>query len=472
MKTCSNQGGTSAVYPEAIHSNDGDGLPVAVIGSGPVGLAAACHLLERGFTPLVVEAGDAVAAGMASWGHVRVFSPWRYNVDAAATRLLEGEGWSLPTPEDYPTGEELRRDYLIPLAETEALKDKIRLSARVISVTRLRRDKMKNAGRDAAPFELVIETKQGRERLLARAVIDASGSMLSPNPLGASGIPAIGEEASAPRIAYGIPNVLSDPSRYGGRRVLVVGSRHSAMNVLQDLVALTADQPATQILWAVRRRSDFDLYGGRGADALPERGRLGLVVERLVGDGAIALTTGVEIDGLERSDADVVVHHRDGRLGPVDEIIAATGFRPELDSLRELRLALDSIVEAPTAIARLIDPNFHSCGSVPPHGALELAHPESDFYIAGMKSYGRAPTFLMLTGYEQVRSIAAALAGDLEGAARVELVLPAGGACSTDRGTADASCPVPEPSGTAAPACCGPEIVPLGGRPAGTTVAS
>ena len=219
---------------------------------------------------------------------------------------------------------------------------------------------------DAAPFELVIETKQGRERLLARAVIDASGSMLSPNPLGASGIPAIGEEASATRIAYGIPNVFADPRRYGGRTVLVVGSGHSAMNVLRDLVALKADQPATQILWAVRRRSDLDLYGGGGADALPERGRLGSVVERLVGEGAIALTTGVEIDGLERSDDGVVVHHRDGRLGPVDEIIAATGFRPELDSLRELRLALDSIVEAPTAIAPLIDPNFHSCGSVPP----------------------------------------------------------------------------------------------------------
>ncbi len=433
------------MYPEAIHSNDGDGLPVAVIGSGPVGLAAACHLLERGFTPLVVEAGDAVAAGMASWGHVRVFSPWRYNVDAAATRLLEGEGWSLPTPEDYPTGEELRRDYLIPLAETEALKDKIRLSARVISVTRLRRDKMKNAGRDAAPFELVIETKQGRERLLARAVIDASGSMLSPNPLGASGIPAIGEEASATRIAYGIPNVFADPRRYGGRTVLVVGSGHSAMNVLRDLVALKADQPATQILWAVRRRSDLDLYGGGGADALPERGRLGSVVERLVGEGAIALTTGVEIDGLERSDDGVVVHHRDGRLGPVDEIIAATGFRPELDSLRELRLALDSIVEAPTAIAPLIDPNFHSCGSVPPHGALELAHPESDFYIAGMKSYGRAPTFLMLTGYEQVRSIAAALAGDLEAAARVELVLPETGVCKG---------PAPGPDDAGNVACC------------------
>ena len=444
------------MYPQAIPSKDGNELPVAVIGSGPVGLAAACHLLERGFEPLVLEAGDVIAAGVASWGHVRVFSPWRYNVDAAATRLLAGAGWSLPTAEGYPTGDELRREYLMPLAETEALKDKIRLSARVVSATRLRRDKMKNAGRDAAPFELVIETKEGRERFLARAVIDASGSMSSPNSLGASGIPAIGEAASATWIAYGIPNVLADRSRYAGRRVLVVGSGHSAMNVLQDLVALKAEQPATQILWAVRRRSDLGLYGGGGADALPERGRLGSEVERLVGDGAIALTTGVEIDGLERSDDGVVVHHRDGQLGPVDEIVAATGFRPELDSLRELRLALDPVVEAPTAIAPLIDPNFHSCGSVPPHGALELAHPESDFYIVGMKSYGRAPTFLMLTGYEQVRSIAAALAGDLEAAARVELVLPETGVCNG---------PAPGHGDAAGGACCGSDAPALVGEP-------
>src|SRR5207237_1619589 len=98
-------------------------------------------------------------------------------------------------------------------------------------------------------------------------------------------------------------------------------------------------------------------------------------------------------------------------LGPFDEIIATTGFRPDLSPLRELRVRVDEILEAPPALAPLIAPNVHSCGTVPPHGARELGHPEKDVYIVGMKSYGRAPTFLMLTGYEQVRSIAFALTG-------------------------------------------------------------
>ena len=97
--------------------------------------------------------------------------------------------------------------------------------------------------------------------------------------------------------------------------------------------------------------------------------------------------------------------------------------------LREIRLSLDPSVEAPTELAPLIDPNLHSCGSVPPHGERQFAHPEPGFYIAGMKRYGRAPTFLMLTGYEQVRSIAAALAGDREAADRIELLLPETGVC-------------------------------------------
>lgn len=81
-------------------------------------------------------------------------------------------------------------------------------------------------------------------------------------------------------------------------------------------------------------------------------------------------------------------------------------------------------------MAPLIDPNVHSCGSVPPHGAAELAHPEHGFYAIGAKSYGRAPNLLLATGYEQARSVVAELAGDHEAAARVELVLPqAGSGC-------------------------------------------
>ena len=113
----------------------------------------------------------------------------------------------------------------------------------------------------------------------------------------------------------------------------------------------------------------------------------------------------------------------------VDVVVGATGFRPDLDMLREVRLHLDPALEAPAGLAPLIDPNFHSCGTVPPHGAALLSHPDEGFYLVGMKSYGRAPTFLLATGYEQVRSIAAALAGDQEAADRVELQLPETGAC-------------------------------------------
>ncbi|GGZ01928.1 hypothetical protein GCM10010365_21220 [Streptomyces poonensis] len=117
------------------------------------------------------------------------------------------------------------------------------------------------------------------------------------------------------------------------------------------------------------------------------------------------------------------------RLDPVDEVIVLTGFRPDLSFLSDIRLGLDERLQAPVELAPLIDPNVHSCGTVYPHGHHELAHPEQGIYLAGMKSYGRAPTFLAMTGYEQVRSVVAALAGDLDSADRVELVLPETGVC-------------------------------------------
>jgi thioredoxin reductase len=421
-------------------------LPVAVIGSGPVGLVAAVHLLDRGLTPLVLEAGDVPAAGVASWGHVPLFSPWRYSIDGAARARLEAVGWTAPDGDEHPTGAELRERYLLPLAALPEVAEHIRTGHRVLAVTRRATDKMKDAGRDEAPFELAVETPNGVDRVLARGVIDASGTLGEHNPLGSAGIPAIGELEAADRVAYGVPDVLGRRERYAGKRVLVVGAGHSAMNVLQDLVTLRREAPDTQVIWAVRRAADDDLFGGGERDGLPARAALGQAVRALARAGEIELRYGVRIEAIESSVDGLHVIHGEGVIGPVDEVIAATGYRPDVTMLREVRLGLDPSVEAPTALAPLIDPNVHSCGSVPPHGETQLAHPEPGFYIAGMKSYGRAPTFLMLTGYEQVRSIVAALAGDRDAADRVELVLPETGVCSVSSA----------PQGQAA--CCLPAL--------------
>jgi thioredoxin reductase len=410
-------------------------LPVAIVGAGPVGLAAAAHLLSRGLEPIIFEAGDAAGASVRDWGHVRVFSPWRYNIDPVAADLLESHGWTAPPADEYPTGAEIVADYIEPLAAVPAIRSRLNLGTRVTKVSRYRIDKLKDAGREDAPFELAVDRGGIDERHLARAVIDASGTWTRPNPLGANGLPAAGERAHADRIAYAIPDVLgADRPRYAGKRVLVVGSGHSAFNAMLDLVRLHEQEPTTQSVWAIRSDDPGRAFGGGEADQLPARAALGEAIRDLVDGGAIELVTGFHTDGVGSQDGRVIVVDGDRRL-VADEVIAATGFRPDLELLGELRLDLDDRVEAPRSLAPLIDPNIHSCGTVPPHGVDELSHPDAGVYVAGMKSYGRAPTFLLRTGYEQVRSVVAALAGDWESARRVELVLPETGVCSVSRGS-------------------------------------
>jgi thioredoxin reductase len=424
--------------------------PVAIIGAGPVGLAAAAHLVERGLPFVLLEAGAEPAASVRAWGHVQLFSPWRYSLDKAALRLLEPTGWQAPDPEGYPTGQALVERYLAPLASHPAIAPQLRLGRRVSAITREGVDKLSDRGRADAPFLLHVTRSDGGEELLrAGAVIDASGTYGTPNPLGSSGLPAPGERAAARRIFYGIPDVLGlDRERYAGKRVLVVGSGHSAFNALLELATLAAEAPGTQLTWAVRRGPErmAHTYGGGANDALPARGELGRRIQGLVDRGVLRLVTGWRSDRVEQMPGGLVVHAGARSLDPVDEIVVATGLRPDLAMLTELRLGLDPAVEAPTALAPLIDPNLHSCGTVRPHGVDELSHPEPGFFIVGMKSYGRAPTFLLLTGYEQARSVTAALAGDWEAARRVELELPETGVCSG---------PVAA-GGAAAAGCCGP----------------
>ncbi|MBA2670477.1 MAG: NAD(P)-binding domain-containing protein [Gemmatimonadetes bacterium] len=451
-----------------------DRLPVVVIGAGPIGLAAAVHLVMRGEEPLVLEAGDGVGTSIRKWSHVALFSSWKYLMDPIASRMLESQGWRMPDPETAPTGGEFVERYLEPLAALPEIASRIQLNARATALSRRGYDKVKSAGRDEVPFELMVRRDGGvTEKLLARAVIDASGTYESPNPLGANGLRVAGEDEAVEWMHYRIPDVRGrDRARFAGRRTVVVGSGHSAFNSLIELAELAREEPGTEVIWAIRRQEPLQLFGGGERDALPVRGALGARVRLLTESGIVKMETAFRATDVVRSERGIVIVG-DGRrmIGPVDEVVVATGFRPELSLTRELRLSLDSWLESPVQLATLIDPNEHSCGTVYPHGAVELSHPEKGYYAVGMKSYGRAPTFLMLTGYEQVRSVACMLTGDEIGAREVHLVLPETGVCSTSSG--GSSCCALESSATPAPlpgscgigsACAGPVTAPaIGG---------
>lgn len=434
-------------------------LPVAVIGGGPVGLAAAAHLIGRGQPVRLYEAGATVGASVLDWRHVRVFTPWRHNVDSAARSILERHGWTMPPAEELPTGGELHAHYLRPLAETPELAGSIETGVRVEAISRLGIDKVASKGREAAPFRLRIGRADGAGRHdLARAVIDASGTWTQPNPIGGDGLVATGEREHAGRLAYGMPDVLGrHRSAYAGRHTAVVGAGYSAANVLLDLARLAEQEPGTSITWVVRGTSLVRVYGGGPADQLPARGALGWRLKQLVDQGAIDLVLGFAVTAVESVDGRLTLagHTAAGvrLLPPADRIVVATGQRPDLGMTRELRLDLDPWLESVKALGPLIDPNLHSCGSVAPHGYRELAHPEPGFYTIGVKSYGRAPTFLLLTGYEQARSVAAAIAGDLAAAESVQLVLPETGICQDPGIEVHSGC-CGGPSLTDPAACC------------------
>jgi thioredoxin reductase len=422
-------------------------LPVVVIGAGPVGLAAAAHLLDRGLEPLILEAGPQVGANVAQWRHVRLFSPWCQTLDPVSVRLLDQAGWTGPDPDALPTGADLLEDYLEPLAALPALASRTRLHTTVVAVARRDLDKVRGPGRDQLPFLVRVRDRDGHVRdLQARAVLDASGTWTQPNPLGASGLPALGEPDATSWVAYGLPDVAGrDRDRYAGRRVVVVGAGHSAATSLLALADLQQQAATTQVVWAVRSATPRPLVGKGSAEAdeLPARGRLATDLATLVDSGRIELVTGFRIHTVEPAGDRVRLvgdqWHGDDLAGvrslrvEADRVVAATGFRPDHAIATELRLALEPGLESAAALGPLIDPNVHTCGTVPAHGIAELAHPEPGYVVVGIKSYGRAPTFLLATGYQQVRSVVAALAGDRAGAARRDHGAPAAATCAVNR---------------------------------------
>ena len=433
-----------------------------MIGAGPAGLAAAAQLRSREMPFLVLEAGDVAGAAVREWSHVRLFSPWSELIDPAAAELLASAGWTGPNGDRYPTGGTWADDYLQPLAE--ALGDCVRFGTKVVGVAKRGRDRLVDSGREGEIFTVHVETAAGEELISARAVIDASGTWTGPNPLGGDGLPALGERAAADRITYRIPDFAAPAirARYAGRHVVVAGTGASAQGALIGLTALAEEDPSIRVSWLVRRASVGAAFEGSDNDELVERGALGRRAKHAVASGPVRTLNSFRTTSVERADdGTLTLTSMDGQVVEgVDEVIALTGFRPDLSMLSEIRLDLDPVLDAPRELAPLIDPNVHSCGTVYPHGAKELAQPEVGFYLVGMKSYGRATSFLTLTGFEQTRSVVAEIAGDHESAARVELTLPETGVCGGSG--------VFDDEAAAGGGCCGapaePELITLGTR--------
>ncbi|MBO0331378.1 NAD(P)-binding domain-containing protein [[Muricauda] lutisoli] len=411
-------------------------LPIAIIGGGPVGLAAAAHLKNCGQNFVLFESAEEVGANILSWGHVNLFSPWEYNIDKVAEKLLRAAMVRIPNKERVPCGNEIVHQYLKPLAELKGIKESIHLNSRVLAVGRKGLDKTKTLGREKLPFSIQVKENGQFKTYSARGVIDASGTWHNPNPMGSGGIFAVGELENRKFIHYGMPDVKGKAREtFANKSILVVGGGHSAIGSILALNSISKEFPNTKIHWILRKERVEDVYGGLEADEFKSRGALGIAIEKLVNSGAVEVHTPVYIDEIRKTINGLLIRGTKQeelfQLSGIDEIISSTGTRPDFSFLREVRFETDSFLECVPALTDLIDPNIHSCGTVRPHGEAELRQKEKDFYIVGMKSYGRAPTFLMATGYEQVRSIVAHINGDYVSAKNVELHLPETGVCSS-----------------------------------------
>ncbi|AVK84826.1 flavoprotein [Lysinibacillus sp. B2A1] len=427
--------------PEAFNINKK--LPIVIIGAGPIGLAAAAHLVEQKQAFILLEAGNEIAHNIRTWGHVTLFSPWRYNINKAARALLEGSDWVEPNLETIPTGHELIDLYLKPLSELVQIKPNMQLNAKVVGISRQLNDKMKTKNRVEQPFKIYVEQENDINIIEARAVIDATGTWGNPNPANSTGVWLQTEKVLAEHIEYGIPDIKMNPARYANKKIAVIGGGHSAINTLLSLAELQIENPSTKLVWIMRKRSVEEAYGGEEKDALVARGALGIRIRELVDTGKVEVVTPFYISLVKKEENINIVGTINGEqkvLTGFEELIVNAGNRPDHTINSELRLSIDSATESVYALAPLIDPNVHSCGTVRAHGEEILRQPEKDFYIVGAKSYGRAPTFLMATGYEQVRSITACLSGDEEASKRVELELPETGVCGINLANQSNSC--------------------------------
>jgi len=387
---------------------------LAILGAGPTGLEAALEATELGLPFTVYEAAPRVAGHVRSWGHVRLFTPWSMNASPRMRAAFAAQGVEIPDGEDCPTGAELIERLFEPIAALPAIAPNLRLGARVLAVGReglLKHEEISSPARAARPFRLLVRDASGSERVEhAEVVIDASGTYGNPNALGDGGIPAPGEEALEGAIRRDIPDVAREAADWAGKTILLAGGGHSAKTAACELAELAKNASGTRILWALRGESR---PAADPADPLPGRARLDREAEGIANGAnpAVEVRSGAVVESLAQDNGKLAVTLRGANgaetLG-VDRILALTGFVSDDRLYRQLQIHECYAFSAPMKLSAALlgaAGGGGDCLAQTGHGADTLVNPEPNFFILGIKSYGRNNNFLMRVGWEQVAEV-------------------------------------------------------------------
>lgn len=414
---------------------------IAILGAGPTGLEAALAAVEQGLSFSLYEASEQVAGHVRDWGHVRLFSPWTYDISPRARRVLEAAGVDLPAENDphCPTGHQLVERVLEPIAALPQIRNHLVSGTRVVEIGRqglLKHEEIASPERGSRPFRLLLENGAGLERTeTADAILDCTGNA-QPNAVGDAGIAAPGELAAEALIVRRVPDLERESGDWAGTTTLLVGAGHSAMTAIVGLSSLAKEHPGTKVLWALR--NDQPSWQVDPEDPLPERSALVRKAREIAQDssGAVTILSGVVVDSITSEAGGLLVRLRrtlgsDGPAGAgnsggsepwfedicVDRILSLTGSVGDHHLYRQLQVHECYATSGPMKLAAALLGSAGSdsavgadCLAQESHGADTLVSPEPNFFLLGAKSYGRNNSFLMRVGWQQVDEVFGLLA--------------------------------------------------------------
>ncbi|MGH7596732.1 MAG: NAD(P)-binding domain-containing protein [bacterium] len=381
-----------------------------VIGAGPMGFEIALRALDRGFEVTLLEAGH-IGENIRQWQHVRFFSPFGMNISLRVRQALSGN--QLPADDAILTGGEFIETVLQPLSRLPELQEKIHCGHRVVSIARAGLGKMglpNHPLRTERPFRILTEDVEGCERIFeADLVFDASGVYGQPNWAGASGMPAPGERHLGKRLIRHLHDFDgSEFQRYAGKKILLIGHGHSAAHAAIALNNIIKREPSTQVIWAVRTDRTKPILEAPD-DPLSEREKVVQTANEIACNSPknTRILRRTTLEALVEAHNSLKVKLKIGRNFDeveVEEIIALTGYRPNLEMLRELSAEFSGVSEGVAGLYRALT-NITDCLAKIEINPRDLQTGEPNFFSVGIKSYGRNPGFLLKSGVEQLEAI-------------------------------------------------------------------